>query len=191
MLSLSTIKNKKSILLSIIFLTTFGKQCYGMEEVVETVIKDVLGNKENPIHVMHTTPSKESSPYWKAIKIIVPIVTSATINYIIQQYNKDPKMDAPNNEEKKIVLKIKNHPDYADIDLLLKKNKAEKRANRNKEKKLELEIKESRLIQHHEKKLDQFIKCDTKCFTQDYCNYMADIHKQALKRISQQKISPS
>jgi len=54
----------------------------------------------------------------------------------------------------------------------------------NKEKLLELHIKEAHLIQNHEEALTKFLRCEEKGFNEKFCKDMFNVHQQALDRIT-------
>jgi len=61
----------------------------------------------------------------------------------------------------------------------------------NKEKLLELDIKESHLIQTHQEESIRFLRCDERGFNPEFCKNMLDAHNQVLQRIMKNNKSPN
>jgi hypothetical protein len=161
--------SKKIFLLPIISFTILQTQCHEPSKRHTFSVED--------------KPSKETSSYWETGKFLASIITPIIINHLYQKYTQDPELTALNKQEKQIELQIKSHPDYTAISLQQQKNKSIERAHRNKEKELELGIKEAQLIQHHKDELVRFLRCDQQeGFTADYCSYLVKLHKQQLER---------
>jgi hypothetical protein len=186
MFSLAKIKNKKSLFLSIMLLSTFSKQCYGMEELLKN-----LGSKENPIHIVTSeqktnTPPEENSMYYKIGWTLLPIVATTAANYMYNKYNEDPEMTALIKQEKQIELELKNHENYVPMTLLHQKNDAEEKANRNKETNLSLEIKRAQLLGHYQEEMNKFLQCTEKGSSQmerSFCKDMYERHSDLCKSL--------
>ncbi len=190
MFSLSKIKNKKSFFLPIILFFAFSSQCYGMEDF----LKGGLGDKDNPIHIVTfqqktDSSSEENSGYYRLGWTLLPIVAGATVNYAYNKWNEDPEMTALTKKEKQMELDLKNHPDYSNVYILQQRNIAQEKINNTREKQLELNVKEAQLVQHHQDELTKFLRCDKTMFTQNFCDYMTNIHQHMLEQITQQKNS--
>ena len=179
MFSLAKIKNKKSFFLPIIILFALNAECYGMEKTVQEVIAS-LGSKDNPVHIVSSdgrTPPQEESLYYKAAWTILPIAAGAALNFIINKYNEDPELTTINKEEKKIELKLKEHPDYPAITLLHQKNAAENKANQNKQAYLSLKVQEAQLLEHHQENMSKFLQCTEHGSSEKERNYCADMYE--------------
>ena len=184
MFSVSQINNKKWSLLAIIMVASLNLQC---SEGGPGVYLKGFGDSNNPIHIQLNNSSSgqpEESTIYSVGKILLPVVAGAAINYIIQQYNADPEMNALLKEEKKFELLIKQHSDYPAIQIQRQRNEALEKANENKEKQLKLHIDEATIIEHHQEKVRLFTKCDKEAgFTQDFCNQAVLMHMQALESL--------
>jgi hypothetical protein len=168
--------SKKSFLLPIILFTTLHIQCCD---------HNVPNTKHICIDIKDTS-EQETSSTWKLVTLFGPPIITWALTQAIQKYYADPEEAAINKELKTIELETKKHPDYPAISLQLKKNKAEEKNLINREKQLELEIKNAQLMQHYEDKLDYFRKCDNP-LTQDFCNNMTRIYQEKLEIFTQQR----
>jgi hypothetical protein len=160
--------SKKSVLLSIIFFTALHTQCSEFD--------NIQTSKRTITLQIDEIPRKEEPFLWKAAAIVGPTIASAVITYALRTWYDDPEIREMDKEIKKIELETKKHPDYPTISMLLEKNKA-------REKTLEAEVTEANLIKHYQDELVTFLRCDQTLYTQDYCNFMANIHQQKLNHI--------
>ena len=175
--------SKKSVLLPIIFLTVFRTQCSENSQTAK--ISGTIQFNTSDISQKDDSNQKYST-LWNIGRFIAPYAIPVILTYIVQKYNEDSEISAMDKEIKKIELQTKQHPDYTAINLQLKKNKTEEKRLINKEKQLELEIKNAQLMQHYEDKLDHFRKCD-KPLTQAYCDNMTKIYQRNLEELTQQR----